>query len=286
MEREHFLENVLATLLSIILNLTTCPFIILMNVLVIVAIKARRRLQTKYNIMLACLAGTDLAVGLVSQPIFIAQEIYLLSGATLVDYCSVYSQTIYVLLVPCIESLLNLALLSIERYIAMKYSLRYATILTTPRVTAAVVSSWVISVMPLILRHIPATVQFSKVLFYVSVMLSIVVILYCHTTVYFVSRRHMNQIKSEQIARETKAKFLEDRKALITTSTILAFLFLSYVPGILYGAIKYALPTSYSGRQTNWLPFATSCILFNSCFNPFIYCWRNKDLRKVMLELV
>ena len=239
-----------------------------------------------YNILLACVAGTDLVVAMVSQPIFITQEIYLLSGATLVDYCSLYSKTIYVFLVPCIASLLHLALLSIERYIAMKYSLRYISIVTTPRFTRAVVCIWVISFVPFVLRLIPATIAFSKVLYYVSVFSSIGVIVFCHTSVYFVSRRHKIQIKTEQIANEAKVKFLQERKALKTTSIIFAFLFLSFVPGILYGAFKYILPSSYSGRQTNWLPFATSCILLNSFFNPFIYCWRNKDLRKALLELL
>ena len=74
--KEYFLENTVISLLSTALNLGSCPVIILMNVLVIVAIKTRRRLQSTYNILLACLAGTDLAVGVVSQPLFIAQEIY------------------------------------------------------------------------------------------------------------------------------------------------------------------------------------------------------------------
>ena len=74
-EEKYVLVNTLAGLFSIALNLGSCPVIILMNVLVIVAIKTRRRLQSTYNILLACLAATDLAVGVVSQPLFIAQEI-------------------------------------------------------------------------------------------------------------------------------------------------------------------------------------------------------------------
>ena len=151
-EDAYFLENAVVTLLSITLNLATSPLIILMNTLVITAIKARRRLQTMYNILLANLAATDLIVGLVSQPVFLSQEIFLLSGATLNEYCDLYGKTIWVLIVPCIASLLKLALLSAERYLAMKYSLRYHSIVTTCRLTVAVVCSWVTSVVPLILR--------------------------------------------------------------------------------------------------------------------------------------
>ena len=239
-----------------------------------------------YNIMLAYLAVTDLVVGMVSQPIFVAQEIYLLAGASLLDYYIIYVQTIFLFLVPCIASMLMLALLSIERYLAMKYSLKYVNIVTTPRLTSAVVCSWVVAVVPLILRSTPATRPFSKVVYLGSGSLSILVIIFCHISVYFVSRRHMIQIKAEQVASEAKAKFLEERKALKTTSTIITFLFLSVVPGILYGLVKYLLPSIFSGRMTHWLPLATTCVLLNSLFNPFIYCWRNKDLRKALLALL
>ena len=141
-KERYFLEYILATLPVIALNLGSCPIIILMNALVIVAIKARRRLHSIYNILLACLAGTDMAVGLVSQPLFIAQEIFFLSGASVEDYCHFYRKTVFLCLFPSIESLLILALLSMERYIAMKFSLRYASLMTTPRLTGAVLCSW------------------------------------------------------------------------------------------------------------------------------------------------
>ena len=94
--------------------------------------------------MLVCLAGTDLGVGLVSQSLFIAQEILFLSGASLVDYRNFYRKTVFDFLVPCIESLIILAILSTERHIAMKYSLRYASIVTTSRSIGAVVCCWLI----------------------------------------------------------------------------------------------------------------------------------------------
>ena len=285
----YILVNTIASLFSITLNLGSCPVIIFMNVLAIVGIKTRRRLQSEYNILLACLAGTDLAVGLVSQPLFIAQEILFLSGASLVDYCDFYRKTVFVFLVPCIESLLILAILSTERYIAMKYSLRYTSIVTTPKLLGVVVCSWFISTMSFIFWIIPATRStLSGRLVYLTVTPAILVIMFCHTTVYFVSRRHMNQIKTQQLLSETRAKFLEERKALKTISIILAFLFFSYIPGILDGLFRLIgiLPKNQHEKQIRLLPIAFLCVFLNSLFNPLIYCWRNKDLRKVMLELI
>ena len=276
----YFWEYILATLPVIALNLGSCPIIILMNALVIIAIKARRRLQSIYNILLACLAGTDLAVGLVSQPLFIAQEIFFLSGASVEDYCHFYRKTVFLCLFPSIESLLILALLSMERYIAMKFSLRYASLMTTPRLTGAVLCSWIISVFSVILSLIPATRLLAKVFVYVTVIPAILIIAFCHTTVYLVSRRHINRIKTEQLPSEAKTKFLQERKALKTTSIIIAFVFLSYVPSLLYGILKRDI------WQTNLLPLVLSCIFLNSLLNPVIHYWRNKDLRQSMMELL
>ena len=51
------------------LNIFTCPFAILLIIPVIFAVKTKRRLCTKSNNSLACLATTDLTVGLIFQPL-------------------------------------------------------------------------------------------------------------------------------------------------------------------------------------------------------------------------
>ena len=59
-------------IISIIFNSIACPFTVLLNMLVILAVKSRPRLQSKPNILLACLAVTDALNGLVAQPAFIS----------------------------------------------------------------------------------------------------------------------------------------------------------------------------------------------------------------------
>ena len=66
---DYLLETSIFFLMAITLNIASCPFTILMNVLVIVAVKTMRQLQTNYNVLLACLTVTDLLVGVFVQPV-------------------------------------------------------------------------------------------------------------------------------------------------------------------------------------------------------------------------
>ena len=53
--------------INLIINIMACPFTILLNVMVIMAVKRRTRLQTNSNILLACLAATDAFSSIVAK---------------------------------------------------------------------------------------------------------------------------------------------------------------------------------------------------------------------------
>ena len=56
---------------AIIINSISCPFTVLLNVLVIMAVKKRPSLQSNTNTLLSCLAITDLLTGLMVQPLLV-----------------------------------------------------------------------------------------------------------------------------------------------------------------------------------------------------------------------
>jgi len=74
---------------AVVINLAACPFTILLSALIMVAVKTKRRLQTHPNILLACLALTDLMAGLVLQPLDITKTIFLLQGKGAHEFCDI-----------------------------------------------------------------------------------------------------------------------------------------------------------------------------------------------------
>ena len=158
-KQEYQEEKIDFATTAVILNMLSFPVTILMNVLVIMAVKTRRRLQSKYNILLAFLAGTDLLVGAASQPINIVGQIYVMRGISLSEYCGYHKLTHLLAFSPIFASLLHLTLISIERFVAMRYTFRYMTIFTVLHLKIAVISSWVLAFCPAILRTLSEKLQ-------------------------------------------------------------------------------------------------------------------------------
>lgn len=72
------------------LNLATCLFTILLNVLVMIAVETKQGLQRHRNILLACFALTSLMNGLAVQPFHITMTIFLLHGGDFHKYCDIH----------------------------------------------------------------------------------------------------------------------------------------------------------------------------------------------------
>ena len=275
---------------AIILNILSFPVTIVMNVLVIMAVKTRPSLQSKYNILLACLAGTDLLVGAASQPSYIVGQIYVIKGISLSEYCGYHKVTNLLVFSPIFASVLHLALISIERFVAMKYTFRYITIVTGFRLKVAVVSSWVFAFCPGILRNLSEKLEFiSGVAIAMVLFLNIFLILFCHLSVYFVTRRHEKQIKCEQISPEAAADFAKEKKALKTTRIIIMALLVCLFPLFLF-VMFWSVSSESSSYIVNVIVLSHPVCIWlsslNSLCNPFIYCYRNKMFRKTCEELL
>ena len=133
-------------LITVVLETLMCPFTILLNSLVILAAKRKRYLRKqKTCVLLACLAVTDLLVGAVVLPLVVTSHILRLLGKRLVCIVDkIATETVYI---GCGASLFHLAIISGERYVAIKHSLRYETLVTTERLRVAIAFAWAVPVI-------------------------------------------------------------------------------------------------------------------------------------------
>ena len=167
-----------------VLNLATCPFTILLNALVMVAVKTRRRLQTLPNILLACLALTDLMVGLVTQPFHITKTIFLLQGKNAQAFCNIELAFTVSFLVFSFITGCHLLLISGERYLAIKHTFTHATVVTKARLIMFSAVAWIAAMIFLLV------ISHSTIIFFTYSAIIIFSIVLLHIFVYKEARRH------------------------------------------------------------------------------------------------
>ena len=172
----------------------------------------------------------------------------------------------------------------------MKYTFHYVTIVTEFRLKMAVVSSWVIACCPVILKSLSNKLEIiMRVTGFLLGWVNLLMILYCHLSVYFVTRRHEKQIKREQVSPQAAADFAKEKKALKSTRIIIMALLVCLVPLIVYTLLLNVFLTSNSYTANVIVlsrPVVVSVISLNSLCNPIIYCYRNKTFRKTCKELL
>lgn len=269
----------------IVINIITFPFTVVLNALVMIAVKTKSRLRaTKSNILLALLASTDFLVGAAIQPPFIVVIILLLSDQP-VGYCLLKFLT-RVLPSLTIASLFHLALISGERYLAMKHPFAYINIVTESRLLIASVLVYVLSFCVQFFSLVDQSIL--VLLSNISFALPLVFIIFCHVKVYFVTRRHEKQIAGQQVTQEARQQCVKNRKALKLTSIVLGVLLVCFIPM----GVMITLSSNYAKNEITletlfkYFLFAFSMALMNSFLNPLIYSIRIRELRVASIELM
>ena len=266
-------------IITIIINSISCPFTFLLNVLVIMAVKRRPRLRANADILLACLAGTDTLTGLSTQPSFIVWKMSELLGIVIRSgKFRVFGHNLFIRILS-ICSCLHLMLVTCERLIAIKFTMYYAEIVTLRRIKIAVVSCWIFSIFSEIFKRINFTVKFSDLLVALVLMFCIVFVASSYVILYVETRRHQKMIKTQQIPQEEVERFAKENKALKTTVFVVGALVLCFAPmGSTFVFKILKVPEVFSS------PWVRTFAMLNSLFNPLIYCWRQKEMRKFVFR--
>ena len=267
---------------TLIFNSITCPFTVLLNILVVMAVKRRPRLQNKANIMLACLAATDALTGLAVQPSFILwKTLQLLDLKTQEIARDVHDSSIRALSV-C--SCLHLMLVTCERLIAIKFTVYYPYIVRKRNIKAVVISLWIFGISLEASKHI-LNIRI-KLLIAPVIVLCILFILISYMILYLETLRHQKKIKTQQLPQEEVERFVKESKALKTTVLVVGSLLLCFLPMVFAAVITASERWYHIGlyKIIYIPPYIRTFAMFNSFLNPLIYCWRQKEMRRFVFR--
>jgi len=264
------------------LNLVACPFTIFFNALVMIAVKTKRRLQTHSNILLACLALTDLMVGLVLQPLHIAKTIFLLQGKGFHEFCDIELAFTLCFMILTFTTVSHLLLISGERYFAIKHTFTHATVVTKARLIISSAVVWIAAIVFFIVISYLTTAIFIS---FTTIIFSIVVL---QIFVYKEARRHEKRILSQQVSVEARRKFKQEKKALTLTRIIILTIFLCFsLPSFsMFLTWDVFRETSSPNVKTLVRHLGLVPVLINSVLNTIIYNVKKRQFRVAFIELL
>ena len=258
---------------------------ILLNLLVIIAMKRTKERQKPVNILLASLAVADLLAGAISMPLSAIVDILILHQFSRKKICTLNS----VLNKPMIffvtsSSVYHLTAIAWERYVAIRKFNEYKVIVTKSLLQKLAIAAWLLAVfMPVFaLTMAVAGVDREAVQTGASivVLICLTAIGYFYIMVYLgVRKRKINEIS--QVSAQIKAKL--ESKIAKTTALLTAALICSFFPAIgitLLGSVYPVLATNSLFRLTEAL------VQLNSLVSPILYSYRDRRIRKAVLELL
>ena len=262
-------------LVNCLINIPLMLAAILGNSLVLAAILTSTSLRSRASmILLAGLAVSDLAVGLFTQPFYIAQELSLKYGLIAKISYTMSSSLMGI-------SLATMALISVDRLLVLQCHMSYYALVTTPRVIFILVFIWILHFFVSCIR-----LQLNTILKHAAYVLlgaynaaSII----CYINIYRVVRRHQLQIRIQQQAAQGSNTEINIRNiATIKYAALNTFVFyicacFCYFPRVMY-FLSRRDNSDANDSNTPWI-FTATLIFANSAINPLLYCWRLRELR-------
>ncbi|KAJ7374614.1 hypothetical protein OS493_004952 [Desmophyllum pertusum] len=237
----------------------------------------KQELHSPSFILLFCLAATDLVVGLICQPFFVAYHIAELMGNFNV-YCVLRTIQSISGYTTTGVSLATLSGISVDRLLALTLHLRYNELVTVRRILTMMFVVWIVSITTVLLRFwisnwiiIPGLV----------LMLTFLVTALSTLKVFQIVRRHQRQIRQlEQSVQINTVNVLKCRKSSVTVLYVYGFLLIFYIPLCL--TIFVEALTGYTTRVKITYDYVTTFVFINSFLNPLVYCWRIGEIRRAV----
>lgn len=271
-----------SNLVTAVINGFCSPLAVMANLLVVFAIARNSALHTPPNVLLACLALSDLLVGLVVQPCYVVFR--LLENIKHFVPCALrilYSESFWV----CYGvSFLTLSAISFERYIALRLHLRYKELVTSVGALKVAVAIWILDILLTFLEWIAQSKRLRS--FHVGLLLlCLVVTLATHVKIFLILRRHQRQINSFHVNRTQplKRNIRGQNRLAVSVAYIVVIYVTCNIPVLIATTYLFAGGHFSSFNVFSW----TETIAFlNSLINPIICCCRNREIRLAIVNIV
>ena len=263
-------------IINCILNVPLMLISILGNALVLVTIIRTPYIRSTSMIMPCSLAVSDLLVGFIVQPLFIADELIKVNPV-------LYRTSAMIGFAVCGVSLATMTVFSMDRLLALRYHMRYATSVTKSRVIYIIVLIWVINFICSGF-HIWDKVAY-HLMSAIATGICLIISAFCYISIYLIVRQHQFQIHAQQQAVQccfagNHTSMVRLKRSAVNTFVFFICMLICYFP-------SYVLLTLFGLGNKEWATewtVSTTIVFMNSSINPVLYCWRLRELRIAVVK--
>ena len=258
-----------------VLSLTT----FLGNTLILVALYKESSLHPPSKLLFRNLATTDLCVGIIAEPLWVAYLIFAVNEQW--NICRYTSAIIHITSYTlCTVSLFTLTAISMDRLLALLLGLRYRQVVTLRRISLTLTLSWIVSTIAstaYFWNH-----QINSWFSYIVVSLCLVTSIFAYAKI-FRSLRH-NEVHAHENAQTVSINVARYRKTVFTALWVQLALVVCYLP---HGFVEvFVQQRERSSSVSVARLYSTTLILLNSSLNPILYCWKIREVRQAVKETI
>lgn len=271
----NFIRFETIVVLNCVLNATLMLVSIFGNILVLAAILKTLLNYSPSTVFLCSLALSDLLVGVVVQPVYIANA---LTGMT-------YLQTTMATLAFAASgiSLFTMTVIAVDRSLSLHYHMRYPQLVTRSRAVYLTAILWIVAVLLSFSHHLRDLAYLLVIA--ICIILCIIICTACYLNIYRIVRRHQLQIQAQKQA-VLKA---ECNHAMQKSTKSAKNAFIYYIAMVLCHLpmfITKAIMSVFSELWTKAWILIETVVFMNSAINPFLYCWRVCELRAEVTRIL
>jgi hypothetical protein len=271
----------------VLLSTLSCLLAVVGNTSILWAIYKNRSLQNVSNNFVASLCSSDLIAGLLVNPLSIAMVTLLRYE---MEHERLESFVHFFLGVVLITTTLTLSTVSVDRYIAIVFPLRYKYLVTHRMSVRMVASTWIFAVLVasprlILLREEAEQIIFASIV--VSLSIPLVITVFCYFKILKEARKHKGLFVSPSMGAPNIAYYiLKNKKTTVTMAMILGLFIAVYTPLFAFAALAlsglHVCDKEYIAADWLWPTFI---ICASAALNPLVYGIRNMMIRNVVKEI-
>ena len=255
---------------------------ILGNAMILYALPKSSSLRPPSKVLLFNLALSDFAVGLVVQPLYVIYKVaqllnnhavYCIAGTGFHVSANVFSAV----------SFLTVVVIALDRLLALQLGITYRSAVSLRRVVVVILSLWALTSLWVFtwLRSIRLYQVFN--ISATSVCLVVSLVTYGSLWLQIrhlksIAKHRPNTSDAQEVQVTSNRRLGNYKRSVISMFYIYILLLVCYVP---YLVMFIVLETSkVNATKIAAISYSITILFANATFNPFLYCWRIREIRK------